>query len=314
MIFETENLATVDLANIYRSLDSIATQEIPPTQANEFLIIESGDTPVQVLNELRAKYPWIQVRPVESGTGYYEAKMLGARVSTGEIIVFCDSDCFYYPDWLKNILTFYADHPDAQIVAGETSTPIKNAYDFAYAFDFIFPRFSKKSEPYPSHGYFANNISFRRHFLLENPIPTNHPLFRGNCEIHAYVLRNQKGHTIWKIPTAKTLHEPPGMPFIFWRFLMLGQGAVLRKKYFSSLSAENSASPAPPPSVFRKHKLGRIRSIVKEDPKRLRLLPLSLPLILVYRALFNLGRIITYFKPNYLLDRYNAYEKSKKAL
>jgi glycosyltransferase involved in cell wall biosynthesis len=315
IIFETENLATVDLANIYRSLDSLAAQTIPASQANEFLIIESGDTPPRVLDELRSKYPWIQVRQAEPGIGYYEAKMLGTRVSTGEIIVFCDSDCYYDPQWLKNILQFYADRPDALIVAGETSTPIRNAYDFAYAFDFIFPRFSKKPGPYPGNGYFANNISFRRNFLLKNPIPTEPPLFRGNCQVHAYVLQNLKGHTIWKLPTAKALHEPPGIPFIFWRFLMLGQGAVLRKKFFSTLPAKTRpSSQAFFSTIAYKLKFGKITSILKEDPRRLWMGFLSLPLIFLFRALFHIGQVITWFKPNFLLERYNAYEQSKKAL
>ncbi|HEY9804353.1 MAG TPA: hypothetical protein V6D25_28735 [Leptolyngbyaceae cyanobacterium] len=42
IIFETENLTSTEIDNIYRSLASIASQDVLPKQANEFLIID-GD-------------------------------------------------------------------------------------------------------------------------------------------------------------------------------------------------------------------------------------------------------------------------------
>jgi hypothetical protein len=87
IVYETENLESVELENIYRSLSSLAAQDISPAQANEFLIIDSGDAPAEVIEQLCSMYPWITVRRVPE-IGYYEAKMMGATLVTGEIIVF----------------------------------------------------------------------------------------------------------------------------------------------------------------------------------------------------------------------------------
>ena len=99
LIYETENLCSVELENIYRSLASLASQTISITDANEFLIIDGGYAPDEVITELCDRYPWITIKRI-SGIGYYKAKMTGAELATGDIIIYCDSDCVYTSNWL----------------------------------------------------------------------------------------------------------------------------------------------------------------------------------------------------------------------
>jgi hypothetical protein len=52
----------------------------------------------------------------------------------------------------------------------------------------------------------------------------------------------------------------------------------------------------------------KIISVLREDPRRLILLPLAVPIILWFQLLFNIGRVITYFQPDLLLKQYKEIE------
>ncbi len=199
-------------------------------------IIDSGDVPPEKLEQLREQYPWITVHQAPLGTGYYDAKMLGAKLATGDIVVYCDSDCIYEKNWLKNLLIPFAQNDEIQVIAGETTTQARGIYGSAMALTYIFPQYSgqttlQKSSQYFLNNvafrreflqYFLNNVAFRREFLLKYPIPLELGLYRGNCLIHAYKLRSS-GYTIWRQPQAKATHAPPsGLSHFFWRFLLIG--------------------------------------------------------------------------------------------
>ena len=328
IVYETENLSSVELDNIYRSLASISQQEISPEQANEFLIIDAGNAPPEVIEELCSKYPWLTVEKA-TNIGYYEAKMLGAKLVTGDIVVFCDSDCEYTPNWLKDILSTFLKGPEVQVVAGETSTAIRSIYELAIASNYFFPRFSKKEEPYPTTSYFLNAVAFRREFLLENPIPTNLPLYRGNCQLHCYYLCKLKGYQIWKHPLARAKHEPPTSSFIFWRSLLAGRDRIYRQyiksvwqanpelKDFSQVNInqevnKNQSIKDILTTTFRSpFKLRMILSVIREKPSRLFLLPLALPFILWFEILRSTGTMITYLKPNWLMETYKQKEEQE---
>jgi glycosyltransferase involved in cell wall biosynthesis len=329
IVFETENLSSVELENIYQSLDSLANQAIPPEQANEFLIIDSGDAPAEVLEHLCSLYPWITVQQA-SDVGYHEAKMMGATLVTGDIVIFCDSDCVYKPNWLRDVLTLFSQSLDINIVAGETSTPVRNSYELAVAMHYFFPRFSGQNDPYKTSHYFLNGVGFRRNFLLENPLPTNLPTYRGNCQIHIYNLCHLKGHSIWKHPKAQAIHEPPTISFISWRYLLMGRDRVLKKQIklrlkensanidYSHLSVElnlkfNQKIRALASTAWRARPfhLHQIRTVLREDQRRLVLFPLAVPIMLWFELLYTLGSAVTYFWPHWLLKVYKELERTQ---
>jgi glycosyltransferase involved in cell wall biosynthesis len=326
IVYETENLESVELENIYRSLSSLAAQDISPAQANEFLIIDSGDAPAEVIEQLCSMYPWITVRRVPE-IDYHEAKMMGATLVTGEIIVFCDSDCVYEPNWLRNMLSLFLQNSEINIVAGETSTPVRNPYELAIAMHYFFSRFSGREHPYESKSYFLNSVAFRRNFLLQNPLPMGLPLYRANCYVHAYFLCNLQGYTIWKHPQARATHEPPTMSFAFWRYLLRGSDRVLRERINSQLAecpditAYSKISPNINFSLYQKirgvastirwakpFKWQQIIEVLREEPRRLFFFPIAVLIILWFELLYTIGSAITYFKPGWLLNHYREKE------
>lgn len=323
VIFETENLSSVELENIYRSLDSLASQDISPEQANEFLIIDSGDAPAEVIAEICSTYSWIQVHPAPH-IGYYEAKMLGASLVTGDVVVYCDSDCVYSPNWLRNLLTTVAQHPTVNIVAGETTTPVRTVYELAIALHYFFPRLTHQAEPYLTGGYFLNNVAFRRDFLLENPIPTPLPLYRGNCDVHHHFLQHFRQEVILRHPQSQAMHEPPTPSFAVWRYLLRGRDRVLRARIKASLTPNSNLTTipaiAPLPFTPRGRVLGilatllsvkpfngnQIRAVFRDNKRHLILFPFAVPILLWFELLFLLGSVITHLRPNLVLDLYNA--------
>lgn len=304
IVLETENLETADLAGLLRSLASLEAQDPPPTAANEVLLIDSGDIPETLLAQLCQQYPWIKVCPAPPGTEYYQAKMLGAELATGEIIVYYDSDCIYAPDWMRKILDPFSQ-PEIQVVAGETTTNGVGIYGTAMALGYIFPQYSGRTELTPGKSYFLNNVAFRRSFLLSHPIPTDLPLYRGNCAVHTHELV-QSGVTIWQQPLAQVLHSPPnGLDHFFWRFLLIGHDYYWQKKLIPT------ATNAEPTMSGIKGKLeifiDRIRKMRDRDIRHLVFLPLSLPVVLISSFLIYIGYSITTQRPYYLLKKFNQH-------
>jgi glycosyltransferase involved in cell wall biosynthesis len=325
IVLETENLANADIHGLARSLDSLAIQEPRPTTANEVWLIESGDTPPDLLQRLCERYPWIKVHHAPPETTYYQAKMLGARLATGAIVVYYDSDCLYPPDWLQTILTCFQDE-SIQVVAGETSTGGQGVYGTAMALAYIFPQFSQRTQPAPTNQYFLNNVAFRRTFLLQHPIPTDLPLYRGNCVIHAHQLTTQ-GYTIWQHPKAKVVHAPPnGLSHFFWRFLLIGHDYYWQKRLIGgersqergvrreesgerSQEAQRESLVTDPTPTGWMGQLGvfgdRLSKMRQNHPRFLLYFPLALPIAFVAALLIYAGYLITSLRPKYLLSIYS---------
>ncbi|WP_416666397.1 glycosyltransferase [Egbenema bharatensis] len=344
IVLETENLATADVRGLARSLDSLAAQEPKPTAANEVWLIESGDIPPDLLQQLCDCYPWIKVHHAPPETTYYQAKMLGASLSTGAIVVYYDSDCLYSPDWLQTILTCFQDE-SIQTVAGETTTGGQGAYGTAMALAYIFPQFSQRTQPTPTNQYFLNNVAFRRTFLLQHPIPTDLPLYRGNCVVHAHQLTTQ-GYTIWQHPKAKVVHAPPnGLSHFFWRFLLIGHDYYWQKRLIGgegvgerreergerreergvgreergvgrqesgarSGEAQKESLEADPTPTGVRSKLGvfgdRLSKLRQNHPGFWLDLPFALPIAFVAALLIYAGYLITSLRPKSLLSIYSA--------
>lgn len=315
IIIETENLASAELEGLYRSLDSIASQDLSPELAKEVLILESGDVPEEMMEQLIKKYPWLSLRRISADVDYYAAKMKGVSLTTGEVIILADSDCVYQQNWLRNLLSpFIEDNKNnVNVVAGETRTSAKGAYGLAIALTYIFPPYSNSNNLEKTQYYFCNNVAFRRSFLTKYPIPVNLPIYRGNCVIHANSLIKQ-GETIWKQPKSRACHAAPnGGAHFFWRFLLYGYDALR----IYHLKRENQTSWQPISDLLISVALGLFKVLVAgkrlivlamENPRYLLNLPIAIFIAVTSLLLYFVGLIISYFKPNYFLSKEGKIE------
>ncbi len=301
IVLETENLANADLQGLVNAIASLSHQDLSPTAANEVLLIDSGDTPPELLAQCQ-HYPWLKVHHAPPGTRYYQVKMLGAELSTGAIVVYYDCDCLYESNWLSTLLSSFT-RDDIQIVAGETTTRSVGIYGTAMALTYIFPQYSGRKHLTPVDQYFLNNVAFRREFLLQHPIPFELPLYRGHCALHAQALR-QQGYTIWSQPQARATHAPPnGLAHFFWRFLLIGHDYYWQKK----LSKGTVSSDRAMSGVRGKMQVfyDRVSKMVTNNPRHGIFLPLALPIVISSALLIYVGYLITVWNPHYLLETFD---------
>ena len=307
ILLETENLAAVDESALDQCLASLAEQDLPPSRANEVLVLDSGEAPPAVLEGLRERYPWVDVVPVGAESDYYDAKLRGAEAATGEVLVLCDSDCSYDPGWLAGLLSPFAESDGVEIVTGETTTEASGPFGVAMALAYLFPRPSGDRDMSRASSYDTNNVAIRRELLLSHPFPTRLPMYRGNHVIQARALLRE-GHAIWRQPEARATHPvPEGASYFFWRFLLLGDEAFTIAR-FSRPSAGRAVRPFRDAILCAAIAGGRVKQLVlrapsvfSEDRRRLALLPLAAPIAAAATVLYWTGLLLSYLRPGFLL-------------
>ena len=310
IVVETENLALTDIAGLEESLDSLAVQQPSPSQANEVIVIESGDVPAALRDRLTNKYPWVRFVLSESDLSYVGAKVEGARRATGEIVLYADSDCVYEPGWIRSMLAPFAAYRDLCVLAGETGIRGEGPYALAMALTFFFDGHTGGKDLYQLPLYYFNNAAFRRRFLLENPPPTDETFYRGGIALHiAELCKN--GHTIWWQPRARAHHAPPkGLVTWFWRYLLMGWDHVaIRRATMDRWQTTRRVR------VSRWTKLKRrLNSNLVRKPIRALYLPLALPIAAASTGLVYLGERITRVRPNYIRDKFTELEHAPQSV
>lgn len=205
IVVETENLETADQEDLLAALQGLARQTVSPARAREVVLVNSGRVEPAVVAAIRDRFPWVLVHTPAQPLDYYAAKSLGAALSTGEIVVFFDSDVQYDSHWLESLLDSLGRDPVAEVMSGETSIGVSGPYSLAVLLSWAFPPWSRRDRPYPTSGYAANNVAFRRLRLAATPIPLDTGLRRGNCTLHGYRLA-RTGAAMLCNPRARAVH------------------------------------------------------------------------------------------------------------
>jgi glycosyltransferase involved in cell wall biosynthesis len=310
LVLETVNLELADIDDVRRSLASVARQDLSPEEANEVVMVESGEVPQEVLAALRSDFPWLRIVKVPRDTGYEEAKMAGVKETTGEVVVFFDADCEYQPGWLRHLIEGLAERPDVGVLGGETMIHTDSAWAIASAVLFSFDWYTDREEIYEAERFHFNNVAFRRAALERVPPPTNLPVFRLPTTYYAALLR-EHGYRIARQPRSRCRHEPPnGLTHFFWRYLVFGLDGVYTQKlpWPGRSGARHNRSSR----VFllgRMLSVGadhlakvcrRLTRIFAENPRQLVYLPLILPLVMTGAFLMVGGFASGLFAPKLL--------------
>jgi glycosyltransferase involved in cell wall biosynthesis len=280
IVIETSNLSSAELDNLSRCLESLAGQSIPMDDVHEVVVLESGDAGIEDLRAVCEPFPWVQMRSIPEGTRYGDVKALAAEVTEGELIVMCDADCRYEPGWLDALVAPFDERDDVQIASGETTTPVRGPYGLAIAITFVFPRFSGESGLQPALFYWANNVAVRRSFVSQIPLPKELPLFRGQTIVHAKALLDA-GHTIWRNPRARAMHELPTVSELTRRFMLKGHDSLTLNRLTDDRSGHSYMGGMEPREGTQgrfANFAARVRSVFAEDRRRLVLLPIALPI------------------------------------
>ena len=295
VVIETANLSMAELDGLIGTLRSMAAQSVPIRNAAEVLLVDTGDVPEHVLQQLLTDYSWVRLMRLPSSVGYEELKMAGAKAATGEVLIFADGDCYYEPQWLDAMLTPFND-ASVHVVGGATEIDPTGPFGLGSAVAFSFPDRRPSTGPYKTDKYHLNNVAFRRSLLQSIPIPSRRRCYRMGA-LHAAILRGS-GYTIWRQPSAGARHTPPnGFSHFMWRFLMFGHDGIVVPRL---IAAEMRALGLPPEESQRTLNLLRrwlVQSSAKlvdelrRRPSRIVSLPLVVPVIVAAAAFQAAGAL-----------------------
>jgi hypothetical protein len=138
------------------------------------------------------------VAPAPSRLDYYGKKNYGFTLTSGELVVFVDSDLVPEPGWLRALVESFGDFR-ASCVVGRTHLETSTWYERAVALFWIFDARDRSSELRPTRRLVSNNVAFRRPLFEHMRFP-DRPTFRGQCSELGSMLEAHR------IP----MHEQPG--------------------------------------------------------------------------------------------------------
>lgn len=319
IVLEAATITAGTQDSLQTCLESLSKQDLSPWLANEFLLMDVGNLGHEVAEELLEAYPWVTIKKLPQGTRYFEAKMAGFQLATGEVVVFCDGDNRYFPNWLSCMVRAFAEHSEINILVGQTSVEVNSLLATVFALTFFFPPFSSTVEELTrSTFYFGNNSAFRRSFLTARPIPTNLPLLRGNDYVHSVWVRRE-GHEIWMQNRAWAFHDPPEtLMEIIYRYLARGSDRVEIARLTRPLDSQGSAGLLGSLRSALKvgidnfaEFLGRTFVLPRRTPRALLYYPLALPLAAGLLLLALVGMGFTLVRPGVLTAAYLRHQYPK---
>lgn len=143
------------------------------------------------------------------------ARNIGIRASTGEVVVFVDSDCLPQPGWLSGLLERIAVGED--VVIGSVISPSRNYWVLAYNIS-MFHEFMAHARPGPRRYFPTLNLAIRREVidkvgLMDESLP------RGQ-DIEWGVRMALAGYRLYFEPSAAIMHCPartdPNSVWDYW--------------------------------------------------------------------------------------------------
>ncbi|MEO6607071.1 MAG: glycosyltransferase [Aestuariivirga sp.] len=143
------------------------------------------------------------------GLHYYEYKNAGASASTMDIVAFLDSDSLPDPGWLQDLTAPLRADSTCMASAGSTHVAPGGSYDAAFAAGWIFPLPADIRPTRYTPYFFANNVAFRRSFLIDNPFPQmSRGVTRGACASLSKKMAADNKKISFQ-PGARAWHPPP---------------------------------------------------------------------------------------------------------
>lgn len=110
-------------ASLGRAVSTCRTaieQALPAEPRIEFVVVDNGSTDgpeAEIERELAsAPFAWRIVHEPQNGVNY--ARNAGIENTSGDLLLFIDSDLDFDPGWLRAFLAAATDRPDAQVLAG----------------------------------------------------------------------------------------------------------------------------------------------------------------------------------------------------
>lgn len=239
IVIEWENARLSEADRALRMLEELSAQLLAETRGSsrpvEILLLHNPEavpaaTIEGMIDGVRPRGQWpARFRIVASGERtYYEQKNFGVANTTGDVVLFVDSDVVPEPGWLRTLLAGF-DDPEVGVVCGSTYVEPASFYERAMALFWLFPLRRPEEGVEEAQSFHANNVAFRREVISVNPFPEL-PYFRGQCRALARGLR-ESGVAIVRHTGARVSHPPPnGLRHFVNRAMAEGHDEALRER------------------------------------------------------------------------------------
>jgi glycosyltransferase involved in cell wall biosynthesis len=238
--------------------------------------------------------------PVENGT-YCVQKNHGALRSSGELLIFLDSDVIPQDGWLLAMIKgFHDDRVDAAVGNTYTDYSDDRIYSRTFALTWMFPERRAERGICLATDFYANNFAIRRSLFLERPFEDVPGFLHGAARRFVSKLE-QRGIQLWEVMDAQASHPPPnGIRHFCMRALAAGRADAL------------NPGPSTPKSILRfvgrsaRHLAYRYKVVTlnrRSVSLRLSQLPMAMFYCTTYDLLILLGFLGSKAFPSYMQGR-----------
>ena len=243
----------------------------------------------------------VRLLPVINGT-YCRQKNEGAAGSTGDLIIFLDSDVTPEPTWLTAYLKAFLD-PRVQVAVGNTyvDTSRGDAYSRAMALTWMFPLRDTVGGLGPTKWFYANNVAFRRDVFRSHPFPETPGIKHHPAALLVQQLERD-GIPLWHAGDARGHHPPPnGFMHFFTRAVAAGRERTLRETQPSLATVRRWLRSDLPDMAWYCKRILVERSTVNMPWRQV---PAAIVVALAYHTLRLFGSLATYWAPGLMRDRF----------
>jgi len=302
IVIEWDNPVFSDLSRAHTMLARLGAQlsalPRPVTPPPELVLVCNPETaePGWVENEARQHLGTavnMVTLEVIAGKGlrYYEMKNIGARHTSGDVIIFIDSDVIPEDAWLESLVSAIC-RENVAVVGGETYVETHTFFQRAFALLWPFPHRTDEITFTSTNRFFANNVAFRKEVFLKHPFP-DLPCYRMQSYILGQILLAE-GYKIYLYTAARTEHPAiNGFKHFIVRALCVGHDRLFYARYQSgSLSGNKKRT-----FVNLCHKvIEKLEHIWMRKDKAGTILEIALAytIAIAYYGIAILGMLITY--------------------
>jgi glycosyltransferase involved in cell wall biosynthesis len=219
-------LVSANLLKLKQQLTEYANSSV---KSYELIFALSGneEDATTLLHEIQSRVPGLSdvsklsVVPVENGR-YYELKNAGLLHSTGDVVIFLDSDCTIESQWLENLLQPF-QRSGIHAVNGYTYLAYEDFTSRILALTWLFPLRDHDDRIAKRRALNMNNCAFTGDWIRSNPFEIDNG-FKVSCSKLSAKLAAD--HIAIERAPAYASHAPlRGWRFIAWRAWVTGRDA-----------------------------------------------------------------------------------------
>lgn len=272
LVLETNNLTGGDAEpervarSLERLLSHLSQQSFGLPRLTELVVTHDGPLAAFAERLEAAAGRPLTLLALGADADYYEAKNRGFDVTTADVVVFGDGDCWPDATWLEHLHATFVAEPTTRVAAGRTTYRDGLLGTAASSIDFMY---FTRDRGRCTRNFYANNVAFRRDVFEAHPFPLGADLYKGNCQLLGVKLAGLK-IPIRFVPRARTIHRFPDSwrELVHLRFL---RGRDLRRVAPGLVEQHGGVylGPAAAPAVWLSRAGFSLASLGRQDMARL---------------------------------------------